>query len=419
MSFAIFIVTKGAADIEMVVEPTDTVRAVRDRAGLSSHRFRHGVTNLAPGKTLEQLGIVAGDRLLASPIMSDPEAQARRRLERNDTKRSTLYPQLVQLVRADGGATRTLVKSDGQATRDVLTPIAKEVGETKGLATESRDASVKTLDFLTGNAPRAEGQSTMDRLLQLRTVKTAMNCECTKLSLELAIERRDLLGETPAAFANREAKEAEKAAKATAATDAKEKKAETKKADAAAKRANNAKEKADVGKAKATPKTLAKATPKTRAKATGSLARPASVLATVDDMIKYCNELVEENVEESVTAAAQETIGLLAEYGDDQAQCKVLVDDLIKLAVEARAVAVIVAPRFGAGQWPRGEACEDKTAGGRKCGRKDGCAHRKAYADAEEADQKRAKTQEDVEVHDKFWDKFRGAQSDSVRYWAG
>jgi hypothetical protein len=220
-----------------------------------------------------------------------------------------------------------------------------------------------------------------------------------------------LLGETPESKAAREAIAGAKAAKVKDAAAAKA----TKKADADAKRANNAKEKAD---AKAV-KEKAKATPKTRAAATGSVARSAPVLVTVDDMVKYCNELVEENVEESVTAAAQETLGLLAEYGDDQAQCKVLVDTLIKLAVEARKVPVIVAPRVGAGQWPIGEACGDKTAGGRKCGKKDGCAHRKAFADAAEAEQKRAKTQEEVKANDPYWDKFRTANSDLVRYWAG
>ncbi len=220
-------------------------------------------------------------------------------------------------------------------------------------------------------------------------------------TLTATIEGRPTDGEDSVATAKAAKDHADKRLQA-----AKLKVAEAKKAAAATKAAA----KADAESAKAKAKAKAKG---------GSRAKSATIPATVDDMVKYCKDLVEENVEASVTAAAQETLGLLAEYGDDQAQCKVLVDTLIKLAVEARKVPVIVAPRVGAGQWPTGEACGDKTAGGRKCGKKDGCTHRQAYAEAAEAEQKRAKTQEEVKVQDKVWDKFRGDKPDSVRYWAG
>ena len=162
MSFAIFISKTGAARIEMMVEPTETIRAVRDRAGLSDHRLRRSATNLAPDKTLEQLGVVAGDRLLAAPNVSNPQAQARRRLERQVTTRSTLYPQLVQTVRADGSSTRTLVKSEAQETRNALTPIAKD-------AKEGCVAAVAVHDmFLGKEVPRSEGQTDAERMKQLR-----------------------------------------------------------------------------------------------------------------------------------------------------------------------------------------------------------------------------------------------------------
>ena len=106
MPLTIFIMKKGAADIELVVEPTATIREVRDRAELQGYRLRRGVTHLAPDKTLEQLGVADGARMLATPNSGDPESQARRRLERQATARSTLYPQLVRTVRAEGGETR-------------------------------------------------------------------------------------------------------------------------------------------------------------------------------------------------------------------------------------------------------------------------------------------------------------------------
>ena len=56
MPLTVFIMKKGADDIELVVEPTDTVREVRERAELQGYRLRRGVTHLAPDKTLEQLG---------------------------------------------------------------------------------------------------------------------------------------------------------------------------------------------------------------------------------------------------------------------------------------------------------------------------------------------------------------------------
>jgi hypothetical protein len=170
-------------------------------------------------------------------------------------------------VRADGGATRALVTSEAVETREALAPIAEGV-------TAVRDM------FLGKEVPRHPGQTTKERLKQLRLIKTVINGECKDLCEEEAVRMRDLLGETSDARASREAKEAKvkdrDAAKAT------------KKADADAKRGNNAKEKADAKvvkeKAKATPKTRAKATPKTRATATGSVAQSAPVLATVDDM---------------------------------------------------------------------------------------------------------------------------------------
>jgi hypothetical protein len=259
-------------------------------------------------------------------------------------------------------------------------------------------------DILMGkDVPRHPGQTDREELDMLQLQNRSNHNRIRVLREHEGVRLRGLNGETPVAKAKREANEAKREANAKEKADAKAKAKATPKAKASP-------------KAKATPR--AKATPKAKA-ATGSVAQSAPAPATVDDLIKYCNELVEENVEESVTAAAQETLGLLAEYGDDFEQCKVLVDSLIKLAAEARNVPAVDAPPVGAGQWPIGEACEDKTAGGRKCGKKDGCAHRKAFADAAEAEQKRAKTQEEVKVQDKFWDEYRTPKTDLVRYWAG
>ena len=300
-----------------------------------------------------------------------------------------------------------------------LTDIAKTGKETLEAVREGNKASESAaemsqavLNLLSGvDVGMRPGQTDKERLKEVRTIKGSLNIEIMDIKEREQVRMRDVLGETPESRAAREANAGVKAAKAKDVAAAKE----TKKADADAKRANNAKEKAD---AKAV-KEKAKTTPKAKAAATGSVARSSPAPATVVDMINYCNELVEENVEASVTAAAKETLGLLADYGDDLEQCKVVVDSLIKLAAAARKVPAVDAPPVGVGQWPIGEACGDKTAGGRKCGKKDGCAHRKAFAEATEAEQKRAKTQEDDNVQDQFWDKYRGANPDLVRYWAG
>jgi membrane protein involved in colicin uptake len=263
MPLTIFIVKKGAADIEMVVEPTDTVRAVRDRAELQGHRLRRGVTNLAADNTLEQLGVVAGDRLLATPNSGDAKLQARRRLERNATQRSWAHPQLLQAVRADGDTTRTLVKSDGQETRDVLTPIAKD-------AKDSRDAAVAVHELLLGKeAPRRAEQTDKERLKQLRLLKRHQDNEIGDLrEREDARKRRPPADETPDEKVAREAKDAAREAKVKEAADAKavkyevaknardvakKNKDETKKADAAVKKtaADLKKAAADLKRAKA------------------------------------------------------------------------------------------------------------------------------------------------------------------------
>jgi hypothetical protein len=158
-------------------------------------------------------------------------------------------------------------------------------------------------------------------------------------------------------------------------------------------------------------------------KATGSRAKSATVPATVDDMVKHCEELIDEDVEASVTAAAQETLALLAEYGDDTAHCKMLVDNLNKLAIEARKVheveSAAAAPGYAIGRWPCGVSCGDKTAKGRKCGRKDGCSHRTAAAEQDANDAKAAKIQKEMDTKDGYWKKMQEAKGDSVRCWAG
>ena len=93
-----------------------------------------------------------------------------------------------------------------------------------------------------------------------------------------------------------------------------------------------------------------------------------------------------------------------------------------KEKADAKALAketATTAPRYAVGKWPFGTACGDKTAGGRKCGKKDGCAHRKAYALAEEAEKKKLKTQQEMDSKDAFWDGLRGPKGGLVRCWAG
>jgi ribosomal protein L12E/L44/L45/RPP1/RPP2 len=155
MPLTIFIVKKGAAAIEMVVESTDTIRAVRERAGLSDHRLRCGVTNLTPDKTLEQLGVADGARLLATPNSGDPESQARRRLERQATTRSTLYPQLVRTVRAEGGETRRALEpiardalagaQDAKEAKETIAEVARDAMEARKEANEKLDDMSKQL----------------------------------------------------------------------------------------------------------------------------------------------------------------------------------------------------------------------------------------------------------------------------------
>ena len=149
------------------------------------------------------------------------------------------------------------------------------------------------------------------------------------------------------------------------------------------------------------------------------MAKSATVPATVDDMIKCCEELIEEDVEDSVTAAAHETLALLAEYGDDTAHCKMLVGNLNKLAIEARKVheveSAAAAPGYAIGRWPCGVSCGDKTAKGRKCGRKDGCSHRTAAAEKDATDAKAAKIEKEMDTRDVYWKNVREPKGNSVR----
>jgi hypothetical protein len=216
---------------------------------------------------LEQLQVAAGDRLHAYPTVSDPVAQARRGLERNATKRSTLYPQLLQAVRTDGSATRTLVKSEAQETRNALTPIAKD-------AKEGCVAAVAVHDmFLGKEVPRSAEQTDAERLKQLRLQTRLHHNEIGDLKeREDARKRRPPADETPDEKVAREAKDAAREAKVKEAADAKavkyevaknarevakKNKDETKKAEAAVKKTAADLKRASAAEAKASKSGLA------------------------------------------------------------------------------------------------------------------------------------------------------------------
>jgi hypothetical protein len=137
-------------------------------------------------------------------------------------------------VKVDGNTTRALVTREAVETRTAVALVAED-------ARTGRAAAVNALDLLMGkDVGRRPEQTAKERLKECRSLKTALNNECLELCEEEAVRKRDLLGETPAARASREAREQTAATRTENTSAAREEKAEKRKADALEKKEEKA-----------------------------------------------------------------------------------------------------------------------------------------------------------------------------------
>jgi sRNA-binding protein len=194
------------------------------------------------------------------------------------------------------------------------------------MAEHARDASVAAtaaLGVLMGkDVGRRPGQTAKERLKECRSLKTALNNECLELCEEEAVRKRDLLGETSAARAAREAKEQAAATKAESAQKVKDEKKAAKDLAAAQKKTEAADKKAASSSTtpKAKPKAKPRAKAKAKAKATDTGDQTTLAVSVGDGAAESTETTIEEETDPEVLR------GLIRECEEEKEELRKVLD---------------------------------------------------------------------------------------------